>query len=86
MTPKEWRENKLKFQKEMQKYDSNFVAHEYVYHIATGCYCEITMQNLAGMYVRYEVKGMGFRTHLKYRECILFKNEKEMLVHKLKNA
>lgn len=88
MTPKEWRENKLKFQKEMQRYNYDFIASEYVYNIREKQYGEITMQNLAGVYVEYyPFPGcVTVRTNWSACDCVYFNNEKEMLVHKIKNG
>lgn len=88
MSPKEWRENKHITQKEMQRYDKNFVASEYAYNRREKRYGEITMQNFAGAYVDYKpfTDCVSFRTNWSERDCVYFANEKEMLVHKLKNS
>lgn len=74
-------EQKAETNRQMRMYDKTFVAKEYAYNKREGKYGEITMQNLAGMFVKCDI----FRSHWVYRDCVLFDNEKEMLVHKIKN-
>lgn len=81
-------EQKAETERQMRAYDRNFKAYGFAYNKRDGVYGEITMQNLAGMYVKYKPKGdcdMYFRTHWGYHEVELFDDEKDMLVHKLKN-
>jgi hypothetical protein len=87
MSGKTWREKKIAIQKEMQKYDKHFLAKEYAFNWKEKQYGEITMQNLAGAYVDYRSfpECVTFRTHWPTHDCIFFDNEKEMLVHKIKN-
>jgi hypothetical protein len=89
MTPAEYRANKAEIERQMRRYDKNFVAKEFAYNKVSNQYGEITMQNLAGITVEYhalKTSKFKFKTQWGYRDCILFDNEKEMLVHKLKNA
>lgn len=83
-----FRARKYEVESAMKSYNKNFVVKEYAYNRREDRYGEITMQNLAGMYVDYTSRDglVTFRTHWGYNECILFDDEKEMLVHKLKNS
>jgi hypothetical protein len=82
------KEYKERIQKEMRKYNPNFVAYEYLYNTREGKLGEITSQNLAGAYVRYLSKSgeVWFMSHWIWRECVAFQSEQEFLVWQIKNS
>lgn len=82
MTPEEYREHKEEIQKSGRKMDPFFTTFEYAYNEVYGRYGEVSYQCPNSKY--FYVDG-DMSVYWYYKDCIFFDNEKEMLVHKIKN-